>query len=205
VVTRAKGIRKGPAYPPLSSSLVMRSGATTSSAAVAWLHPRRMRRVTIAGEIGPLSAAGGLTRLSIARNSASANYGPARRRLCRWRGWVGRARSSTWSSCKFFPIVHLGTALCQAMDPQSWGTRFSAYQAGWAASSNSAGARSSPRAYRPVMRGTGRYVVTRDPCHLRHSSQQEEEAGRGSRHGGAPISVFQHCSEAESARSLSGR
>ena len=145
------------------------------------LHLPSGKPVTIAAK-ATIVATGGLTRL-YRRNSASANMGGDGYALALRAG----APLIDMEFVQFFPIGHLAPRLI-GMDPIMWDPF--RYKLGGKLL-NREGEEFTARY--GVSEG-GRYVVTRDLA--TYAIVKENEAGRGSPHGGAYLS-FQHCSEAE--------
>lgn len=145
------------------------------------LHLPSGKPVTIAAK-ATIVATGGLTRL-YRRNSASANMGGDGYALALRAG----APLIDMEFVQFFPIGHLAPRLI-GMDPIMWDPF--RYKLGGKLL-NREGEEFTARY---GVSEDGRYVVTRDLA--TYAIVKENEAGRGSPHGGAYLS-FQHCSEAE--------
>ncbi len=137
--------------------------------------------VTIAAK-ATIVATGGLTRL-YRRNSASTNMGGD--------GYAMALRAGAplvdMEFVQFFPIGHLAPRLI-GMDPIMWDPF--RYKLGGKLLNRDG----EEFTARYGVSESGRYVVTRDLA--TYAIVKENEAGRGSPHGGAYLS-FQHCSEAE--------
>ena len=176
VVKRTAGIRQ--AGDLLIVDLLREDGEVVGACA---LHLPSGKPVTIAAK-ATIVATGGLTRL-YRRNSASANMGGDGYALALRAG----APLTDMEFVQFFPIGHLAPRLI-GMDPIMWDPF--RYKLGGKLL-NREGEEFTARY--GVSEG-GRYVVTRDLA--TYAIVKENEAGRGSPHGGAYLS-FQHCSEAE--------
>ena len=137
--------------------------------------------VTIAAK-ATIVATGGLTRL-YRRNSASANMGGDGYALALRAG----APLIDMEFVQFFPIGHLAPRLI-GMDPIMWDPF--RYKLGGKLLNRDG----EEFTGRYGVSEEGRYVVTRDRA--TYAIVKENEAGRGSPHGGAYLS-FQHLSEAE--------
>ena len=176
VVKRTAGVRQ--AGDLLVVDLLRHDGEVVGACA---LHLPSGAAVTIAAK-ATIVATGGLTRL-YRRNSASANMGGDGYALALRAG----APLSDMEFVQFFPIGHLAPRLI-GMDPIMWDPF--RYKLGGKLL-NREGEEFTARY---GVSEDGRYVVTRDLA--TYAIVKENEAGRGSPHGGAYLS-FQHCAEAE--------
>jgi succinate dehydrogenase / fumarate reductase flavoprotein subunit len=176
VVKRTNGIRQ--AGDLLIVDLLRHDGEVVGACG---LHMPSGAPVTIAAK-ATIVATGGLTRL-YRRNSASANMGGDGYALALRAG----APLIDMEFVQFFPIGHLAPRLI-GMDPIMWDPF--RYKLGGKLL-NREGEEFTARY---GVSESGRYVVTRDLA--TYAIVKENEAGRGSPHGGAYLS-FQHCSEAE--------
>ncbi|UPY35700.1 FAD-binding protein [Sediminicoccus sp. KRV36] len=180
---RAQVQRVGPAIRRVGeiavTDLVVQDGAVTGAAA---LHVATGEAVTIAAP-ATIIATGGLTRL-YARNSASANMSGDGYALALRAG----ATLVDMEFVQFFPIGHLAPRLI-GMDPIMWDPF--RYKLGGRLLNG------AMEDFLPRWGGdaeAGRYSTTRDLA--TYAITKENEAGRGSPHGGAWLS-FTHLSEAE--------
>jgi len=171
---RATGIRL--AGDLLIVDLLRQDGEVVGACA---LHLGSGAPVTIAAK-ATIVATGGLTRL-YRRNSASANMGGDGYALALRAG----APLIDMEFVQFFPIGHLAPRLI-GMDPIMWDPF--RYKLGGKLFNRDG----EDFTARYGVSEDGRYVVTRDLA--TYAIVKENEAGRGSPHGGAYLS-FQHCSE----------
>ncbi len=176
VVKHTAGIRQ--ASDLLIVDLLRQDGEIVGAVA---LHLSSGAPVTIAAR-ATIIAAGGLTRL-YRRNSASANMGGDGYALALRAG----APLTDMEFVQFFPIGHLAPRLI-GMDPIMWDPF--RYKLGGKLLNRDG----EEFTARYGVSEDGRYVITRDLA--TYAIVKENEAGRGSPHGGAYLS-FQHCSEAE--------
>jgi succinate dehydrogenase / fumarate reductase flavoprotein subunit len=175
-VKRTSGVRL--AGDLLIVDLLRQDGEVVGACA---LHLSSGTPVTIAAK-ATIVATGGLTRL-YRRNSASANMGGDGYALALRAG----APLIDMEFVQFFPIGHLAPRLI-GMDPIMWDPF--RYKLGGKLLNRDG----EEFTGRYGVSEDGRYVVTRDLA--TYAIVKENEAGRGSPHGGAFLS-FQHLSEAE--------